>query len=166
MEEGGIISAEEKKEFSRRPGNIEAAIQNHGSIVIAGINSDNDRWKTSYKSFEQQEGTSKEQLILVKRMGSRKPLPDPAQAQSSRPILNAEDSYFQNGNEYIQSKSGAIGVYNPAASNRARSFLTNIGGSIMDKVPDFTVSPAPSVDARSMLSSNYNPYPGELIHRC
>jgi hypothetical protein len=159
MEEGGIVSVEERKELGRKPGSLEAKEHNNDSIVISGINCDSERWKTNYKSFEQQEGTAKDQLILVKRVGTRKAIPDPAQARSHNGGATAASASPRSWNSQEQQQPIA-----PAPSMRGRSFLTNLGASIAPRLPDSRAaigSTAPAVDARSMLSANYNPYPGK-----
>ena len=162
MEEGGIVSVEDRRELGRKPGNLEAKEHNNGSIVISGINCDTERWQTSYKSFEQQEGTKKDQLILVKRVGTRKAIPDPAQARSQG------QGQWQGQGSYSHSGGAEYGPDQPAAARdtglRGRSFLANLGASIATNLPDSrsAIGPAaPAADARSMLSVNYNPYPGE-----
>ena len=162
MEEGGIVSVEERKELGRKPGSLEAKEHNNGSIVISGINCDSERWKTSYKSFEQQEGTAKDQLILVKRAGTRKAIPDPAQARSHNGGTTAASASPRTWDSQQQQQQQPIA---PAPSMRGRSFLTNLGASIAPRLPDSRTAIGPTataVDARSMLSANYNPYPGKM----
>mmetsp|Transcript_31712 Transcript_31712/g.43275 ORF Transcript_31712/g.43275 Transcript_31712/m.43275 type:complete len:259 (+) Transcript_31712:37-813(+) len=156
MEEGGIVSKEQNSGFSRKSGNLEqATIQNNGSIVIAGINSDESRWKTSYNSFEHQESTSKDQLILMKRVGTRRPLQDPAQTKS---IRCSDTVGMIDNNSY-----NTIKATTSSSSLRGKSFISNIGAQIAHKVPDMQTAIGPTatpVDPRSMHSANYNPYPG------
>ena len=159
MEEGGIVSVEDRKELGRKPGSLEAKEHNNGSIVISGINCDNERWKTNYKSFEQQEATTKDQLILVKRVGTRKAIPDPAQARSHNGGAVSESASPRPWDGQEQQPIA------PAPSMRGRSLLSNLGASIAPRLPDSrsAIGPtAPAVDARSMLSANYNPYPGDI----
>jgi len=156
MEEGGIVSKEENNLLPRKFGNLEQAIiQNNGSIVIAGINSNDSRWKTSYNSFEHHESTSKDQLTLMKRVGTRRPLQDPAQTKS---IRTSDAAAFVDNNNSERVKSTPL-----SSSLRGKSFISNIGAQIAHKLPDMQTAVGPSttpVDPRSMHSANYNPYPG------
>lgn len=176
MEDSGIVSSEERKEWMHKnQGDADARAHNNASLVIAGINADNDRWKTSYKRFESQEKTSKDQLILVKRAGTRRPLEDPAQIKSIRTYLEGDVNVItgENSNRTHaspRSQYAASTTVAPVANAaRGKSFLSNIGAAIAEKIPDSTTvlsSPAPLVNARSMLSENYNPYPGTCLVLC
>ena len=83
--EHGIIAKVEKQEWAHRR-QPEGSTKNTSQLVISGVGGDDgaDRFKTEYRRFAENEGTSRDQLILEKRQKSVKKIPDPAQARSLR----------------------------------------------------------------------------------
>lgn len=151
----GIVSKVERQEWAhRRP--PENNNVNQSSLVIGGISNDSDRWKTSYKSFEEQDRTSREQLILEKRMRSIKHVQNPYQQQ---PIK------ADNANVQQQTSSTRTNPINHSFSKQSMlssSLASDIAASIDPRPQQTTVTPR-ARGADSLLSENYNPFPGEIM---
>ena len=106
-EEFGIVSKEERKEWQHRRQPDENLVHtNKGSFVIGGLSDENERWKTSYNRFEQQEPTSKDQLIYLKRVGTKKIIPDPAQMKSIRNNIDISNDIYRSQYD----RSGSVNI--------------------------------------------------------
>jgi hypothetical protein len=156
--------------------------------VIGGIDiSENeDRYKTNYQSLINQDKTAMEQMTMLKRALPRKNLSDPAQAISKeKPSdqfnIAPEHSYGGLGHtpqstpRYESTPRNNINItqekypsndpnfplagYRPPA-NVNKSFLSSIGSSIVDYVPEQKVTKSTIIQNKTLLAQNYNPNPG------
>ena len=80
--EHGIISKDERKLFDNRRRGEEAKDRNATTYYYGGVAEPSfNRWETTHQSFERQAPTQRDQLTLVKRSGTKKVIPDPAQSK-------------------------------------------------------------------------------------
>lgn len=163
----GIVQQEDG--IMPRPGH-EAKLKHRGiaqkehstSSLIGGISAAEDQYKTTAHRQQNQEGLSKDQLVLKKRIGARKSL-DPHhemaqhhQAQHNQNAVNFRQQPQQNnGYGYIPQGVGG------------KSFTANLGAALVSRVPD--KPPSSCTDSKdftkTMLSQNYNPRPGYTGHK-
>lgn len=173
--EHGIISVEERQEWThkRQPENRQS--KNDSTVVLSGVNADQDRWKTTYKSFETHESTTRDQMTLEKRVRPVKRIPDPAQARSQRDYshmvseaANAGSSYERPEESPRNSNSGEpqslVGYRAPVFTKK--SMISGLGSDIASRID----IPPPQPSNRSankapdtLLTQNYNPAPGKLF---
>lgn len=184
--EHGIVAKVEKQEWGHRR-QPEGAAKNNSQILLAGINNDEDRFKTEYRRFANQESTSREQLTLDKRQKAVRSIPDPAQARSLRdrhaaqsgeygysgttprygseflasPGMNQNESPYQQsaGQQYQQSGYGALN----SATLSKKSFLDGIADSISKKVPEpprVSNNDSTFSKNRILVTDNYQMFPG------
>lgn len=157
--EQGIVSKDERQEFPRKRVNNESASKNSGSLVIGGIDNPDDRFKTTYRRFESQERTDKDQLILEKRMTATRSVPPPGQSRgSSAPSHEGYQSMMQD------MRSTNVGREQKFSSSR-NSLLSNLGDVLISSQ---AVEPPPqksqqeykSEQYRTMMADNFKPFPG------
>jgi len=71
-EEGGIIGMSDKQDFPRRRRGQAPPSENERGSIISGIDvSTEDRYKSNNQRQMQMEGTSRDQLVLSKRVGAK-----------------------------------------------------------------------------------------------
>lgn len=171
--EHGIVSAEERQEWThkRQPENRQS--KNDSTIVLSGVNADLDRWKTTYKSFEAHDGTTRDQMTLEKRVRPVKRIPDPAQARSQRDypqstntaaVVNSDreqQSPRENGGE----SQSLVGYRAPVFTKK--SMISGLGADIASRIDiPAPVTHSVSKDSKApdtLLTQNYNPHPGKLL---
>ena len=155
--EYGIISKEERQEWARKRTNTDLSTsKNAGSIVIAGVDNPDERYKTSYRRFETQERTGRDQLTLDKRQNPIKKIQDPAQAHFTyQPSFNESPREL---NYSMNSTNKKDGIINPRAS-----LLSNIGEKLFQdfSLPPNPKQPRPNENYRVLITDNYNPAPGK-----
>ena len=91
--EHGIVAKVERQEWGHRR-QPEGASKNNSQLVIGGINTEEDRFKTEYRRFATNEGTSRDQLTLEKRQKAVRQINDPAQARSMRDRQQGEQGGY------------------------------------------------------------------------
>jgi hypothetical protein len=172
--EHGIVSKEEKQEFAhRRQADENIVTTSKATYKMGGVaNNDFERWKTTYNAFDHQDPTSKDQMILVKRQGTKRVVNDPA---SSKPGVRYDPNQSMRsvggsvgGGSYEQEQqmvgSTSTSAHRPPAPRPGRggSMIANIGASLVDRIDgDMPKSIVTNeMDPRSMLYSNYKPLPG------
>lgn len=135
---------------------VDNVLGGQSHIVIAGIApDDNDRWKTNYSRFANQESTTRSQLTLVKRQLPRRNIEDPAQASSI-----TTTSYFDE--ETLGPQSSTVADNSKQYGSHSRTFLSNLSSSLVDILPD-PKSGNPSTKYnldKTLITQNYNPTPG------
>lgn len=155
--EQGIVSKDERQEFPRKRVN-ESASKNSGSLVIGGIDNPDDRFKTTYRRFESQERTDKDQLILEKRLNATRSVPAPGQSRgNSAPSHEGYQSMMQD------MRSTNVGQEQKFSSRS--SLLSNLGDVLISSQ---AVEPPPpksqqeykSEQYRTMMADNFKPFPG------
>lgn len=159
----GIVSKQERQEFPRKRGNDEAANKNSGSIVIGGIDNPDDRFKTTYRRFENQEKTDQDQLILEKRLHATRHVPDPAKSR----IHSGDnvDAYFSMKQDFNSNRTSrqSEAKYNPRAS-----LLSNLGDVLVttnsiQAPPTHTQQEYKSEKYRTMVADNFQQFPGKAF---
>jgi len=157
--EEGLVSREERKEWtSRRRGEgFNARNSTPGLLGGIGLSASDDRFKTTSQALGNGEGTSREQMILKKRMLPVKMVPNPAQSQSNSRVGSRANSRGDGGGgdyenqcyseqntprseqeQYQQqqnhnnsnsqySEQSLVGYRAPA---QTKSFINNLGASI------------------------------------
>lgn len=163
----GIVSKTDSSEFSKRRVNSEGATRNTGSIIIGGIDNPEDRFKTTYKRFENQEKTDKEQMILEKRIHATRPVLDPSQSRgnSRHGIPNTQFDVYSNMKQDVNSGRGGS---EPKFNQRA-SLLSNLGdilvtNSAIDAPPSKMNVNYKSEEYRTMMADNFKPFPGNFVN--
>lgn len=163
--EHGIISRDERQEFSKRRNNNDGiAEKNAGSVVIGGIDRPDDRWKTTYRRFESKEQTDREQLTIEKRTNPMKRIPDPAQARGrsdTQSLTPQQELMYRSLKDESYSSRDSAPKFNPRTS-----LLSNLGDSLLSTVeppPSTTKAAYNSESYRSMITDNYNPLPGWYV---
>lgn len=163
--ENGIVSKETEEE-ARRNRLLPKSTNSGGSIVIGGIDAPDDRWKTTYRRFQSQESTSKDQLTMDKRVNPIKRIPDPAQ---SRSIRSAHDDGYEpswTGEFDRSSREISPRAVEPRFTPRS-SLLSGMGEQLLNS---HAVQPPPqqsktayrSEEYRTMVADNYKPFPGTV----
>lgn len=175
-EEGGIIGRDGSQEFPRRRrGNAPISENSRGSI-ISGIDiSAEERYKSNNQRQMQMEGTSRDQLVMAKRVGAKGSglnndihnnptavhvigenvanyaIPtDEIEGQSHRaPSINRDPSYSLVG-------------YRAPPKLASSSMFSNIGSNLVSHIP---AGAAPEkrpeyLPSKDMISENFNPAPG------
>ena len=177
--EHGIVAKVEKQEWGHRR-QPEGAVKNNSQILLAGINNDDDRFKTEYRRFANHEATSREQLTLDKRQKAVRSIPDPAQARSLRERQAAQPGEYgysgmtprYGSSDYSESpgfnESGtqfqSSGYVNSSSAGFSKkSFLDGIADSISKKVPEpprGTNNDSEFSKNRVLVTDNYRVFPG------
>jgi hypothetical protein len=163
--EFGIVSKQERQEIPKKRSNNDAATRNSGSLVIGGIDNPSDRFNTTYKRFENQERTDKDQLILEKRVHATRHCPDPANSNKSK---HSSDTYHAVKQDSIQ--------MNPASRDRHSKFnpraslLSNLGDELIasnaiQARPNQIQSEYRSEKYRTLIGDNFKQFPGYTGHR-
>ena len=156
----GIISKEEKQEWSRLRRNPDTVPKNDN--IIGGIASDGDRWQTNYQALTHGDGTRKDQLTLQKRTAPRVPLPNPAQASQRGAVGNhlrsqqstPRGAAGSEGGDYsprseqgsVQGGGSLIGYRAPPAT---KSLFSNMGAELVEAAVVPANAPAPFVPSVS-----------------
>ena len=189
QEENGIISKEIKKEWPRRRREYNSGAQNNNGNIISGIEiSDQERWKSNAQRQNNFEATSKDQLVLNKRLGTKRT----GSGHNLNQVSHDENykNYFKNGTPDHTPRELIGGSYNPSNENNADlnksediydpytlvgykapqkiatgSLLKDIGGSLLNKLSDAALpsKTTPYIPSKSLISQNYNPAPGSTI---
>lgn len=174
--EYGIVSKEAKQEWARKRTPQDAAIsKNAGTLVIGGIDVPDDRWKTTYGRFDHHEPTSRDQLILEKRVVPVKRITDPAQAKSIRgqsPFSSANPTprdYEGTGynqqtqhNQYNQSqRTPTISAKTNFLSGLGEKIVSNPGGIAIKDAQQSPRQARPNENYRILMGDNYKPFPGK-----
>lgn len=177
--EYGIVSKEERAEWARKRATQDATkAKNSGSLVIGGIDAPEERWKTSYTRFENQEGTNRDQLTLEKRVNPIKRIGDPAQARSVRQMagdpLSAQPSprdyelYQQQQQQRQrdqQRSSIRIGAKTNLLSGLGEKIVSQGSVPLKDPAALSPRQPRPNENYRVLIGDNYNPFPGYTGYR-
>jgi hypothetical protein len=161
----GIVSKQERQEFPRKRSNNDAVTRNSGSLVIGGIDNPNDRFNTTYRRFENQEKTEKDQLILEKRVHATRHVPDPAKSVGAMQSSDAYHAAKQNSMQMNPRSFDRDTKYNPRAS-----LLSNIGDSLIasnaiQAPPTQSATEYRSEKYRTMIGDNFKQFPGYTGHR-
>jgi hypothetical protein len=195
QEGGGIISKEIKQEWPRRRRDYIPPTENSKGSIINGIDvTDQERWKTNMQRQNNFEATSRSQLVLNKRLGTKGTgtvsntgsQNENLQNYSNNPTPNGTPRGYGYHNEIsnkipiqpstINDNSHSIvdDVYNPysLAGYRAPvklatgSLLSNLGSSLVGKLSDTTQPPKASsyIPSKNLISQNYNPAPGIITN--
>jgi len=176
----GIVGKNEKQLY--RPKVDTMSILNNDrfrdtSSIISGIDVPNqsERWISNSRRQMEFESTEKFQLSVVKRLGSKKTIPDPAQSHSNMrnpfdEVINAEiiEQYRKDStprmrpeNESQQGENSTlIGYRAPAAASK--SLLSNLGSTLsthmLEPPPKSSVTSASY--SKDLIGENYKPLPG------
>jgi hypothetical protein len=107
-------------------------------VFMGGVGSGDDQWKTSYRRFEAQEKTSKDQLTLVKRAPPRKPLPDPVygRTQQQQQGMQHDSAHLNPYDRTSQVHTEQRDFNKPRSNSSNKSFLGSLGASLADSMPD------------------------------
>ena len=156
--EGGIVSIGRDRDFSNKKRDDRGRVGDSNGCPIGGIDS-TDHWRTTYMGLAESESTSRSQLTLQKRSLPRKAIIDPAQAQSR----SSENDMYA-----IHSARSQESSFNPTRNvvNTNRSFIANLGASLVTKIaePDLTPDASQQTLSKTLLTQNYNPTPGNMIN--
>jgi hypothetical protein len=171
--EHGIVSVEEKKEWTslRRGGGAGDGRRPSGSSesIIGGIDVPN-HYQTTIQRQNEGEGTSVDQLSLIKRVGTKKLIADPGTSSTSD--LHQREQYERMVAMNTQANQNVSGQSNlrPSASYMSKSLISNIGASIKDKVAPPPSTPTHNNDIqlppeyrKQLLVENYRNFPGMFI---
>jgi hypothetical protein len=154
QEDGIVTKPGYEAEFKHRT----VAKHQSTSSLIGGISAADDQYKTTAHRLQNQEGISKDQLVLKKRIGSKKTL-DSQFEQSPHQNQNVSNYQYQQSQRVDPSRDQY--KFTPSGMG-GKNFTANLGASLVSRVPD---KPAPRhVDpndlTKTMLSQNHNPHPG------
>ena len=138
--------------------------QHSTSDLIGGISAGQDQYKTTAHRQQYQEGNTKDQLVLKQRIGSKKTLQphyvpsfeQPPHRHLDQNIANQQSSQ-QSNQDY---KFTAVGV-------GGKNFISNLGKSLVDRVPDMPTSTPidPNAHTKTLLTQNHKPHPGYTGHK-
>jgi hypothetical protein len=168
--EYGIISKEERKEWAQKRAPTDPSVsKSAGTLVLGGIDNPEDRYKTSYNRFVNQERTSKDQLTLEKRQNPVKKIEDPSQSKSLAYQQQQQQLFLDSNNAYHGTTSS-----NPSASFSSRgmfsgksSLLSGIGEKLISdsSIPEYHQErqSRPNEHYRNLITENYKPYPGKFF---
>jgi hypothetical protein len=169
--EFGIVSKETRQDWSRKRTPQDAAIsKNAGTLVIGGIDAQDDRWKTTYSRFDHHEPTGRDQLTLEKRVNPVKRISDPAQAKSSQYSSGnptPRDQYDNIGNQFQaqqQHQSQRIPTISAKTnflSGLGEKIVSNPGGIAIKDPQQSPRQPRPAENYRVLMGDNYKPFPGK-----
>jgi hypothetical protein len=174
--EDGIVSVEERAEWARLRRPSDPKLRGEGEI-IGGISVGEEQYTTNYHRQTQGVGTYPDQLSLAKRAGSKKALPDPAQAKQFKqefdygmhapaPGHYRNSSYNSQQEEFSAAQESQYG-YQPRPI--AGSFTKNLGASLVKRVdmpppPDITPGAANArVSNKTLVTQNYKVAPGMIF---
>jgi hypothetical protein len=159
QEDGIVTKPGHEAEFKHR------SVTKHisTSSLIGGISAADDQYKTTAHRLQNNEGISKDQLVLKKRIGSKKTL-DPQFEPSPHPqqYQNQNISNYQQHRQQSNQPRGQEQYQFTPTGMGGRNFTSNIGASLLDRVPDKpTPRPIdPNDYTKTMLSQNHKPQPG------
>jgi hypothetical protein len=166
--EYGIISKEERKEWAQKRGPTDPSFsKTAGTLVLGGIDDPDERYKTSYNRFVNQERTSKDQLTLEKRQNPVKKIEDPSQSKS---LAYQQQQQFLACNDAFHGSTSS----NPSTSFSSRglfsgksSLLSGIGEKLVTDpaIPEYHQErqSRPNEHYRNLITDNYKPYPGNVF---
>ena len=120
--ENGIVGSECKKEFATVT-RIDWGHGDHSEEPLIGGKLLDDQYKTVYKAQTLGEGTSREQLSLMKR--TMKPIPD-------KPV---EDTKPRRSANHFKENFPAAGP-SERSMNGTRSYVADLGDSLVHLTPD------------------------------
>jgi len=138
--------------------------QHSTSSLIGGIPAADDQYKTTTHRLQNNEGITKDQLVLKKRIGSKKaldaqfePSPRPQQYQDQNVSNYQQQQQMRQQDQYQFTATGMGG----------KNFTSNLGSSLLSRVPDKpTATPIdPGAYTKTMLSQNHRPQPGYTGHK-
>lgn len=165
QQEDGIVSKPGYEvEFKHR--SVQSKPQSTSSL-IGGISAGGDQYRTTTQRLQSHEGNTRDQMILKKRIGSKKSL-DPqyvpsfqdSQQHQNRDVYNSVPFAPQNVTPTDDYTHSAVGV-------GGRNFTANIGASLVSRIPDKPSSTRvdPNDYTKTMLSQNHKPLPGYTGNR-
>ena len=163
--EYGIISKEERQEWARKRVVADVgASKNSGSLVIAGIDEPNERYKTTYRRFEAHERTSRDQLTLEKRQQPVKKV-DPAFATGN---MQYGMSPRMDTSNFNSSFTSSANTRKDPIINPRSSLLSGIGEKLLatNAVPppkENYKQPRPNENYRVLTTDNFNAMPGTIL---
>lgn len=132
----------------RRP----SANKHNDEPLIGGIQAD-DQYKTSYRRMANHEETDQSQMVLAKRTLPKKMLCDPA-VEHRR--YNTENTSRQ-----LNQAPTAEEVYGYRPAGLGKSFIANIGSSLVNRIESVPTSgTTPKNFTKDLLVENYNTAPG------
>ena len=139
------------------------------SSLIGGISAAEDQYKTTAHRLQNQEGNTREQLVLKNRIGCKKSLADSQFEQYSQ-YPNQNIANYQQQQQYRQRDSEqqqAAGYQYSATGMGGKKFTSNLGASLVSRVPDkpSAVPIDPNDYTKTMLSQNHKPHPGYTGHK-
>mmetsp|Transcript_17300 Transcript_17300/g.32572 ORF Transcript_17300/g.32572 Transcript_17300/m.32572 type:complete len:259 (-) Transcript_17300:504-1280(-) len=156
QEDGIVTKPGCEAEFKHRT----TAKQQSTSSLIGGISAADDQYKTTAHRQQNQEGISRDQLVLKKRIGSKKALDSQFEPSPHPQVQNQNISNYQQHRQQMepsreQYRFSATGV-------GGKNFTANIGASLVSRVPDKPTARHvdPNDLTKTMLSQNHNPHPG------
>lgn len=159
QQEDGIISKQgTEAEFRHRT--VQPKRQDTSSL-IGGISAAGDQYKTTSHRQQNCEETSKDQLVLKKRVGSKKLL-DPQYEVPHPDSMSSDLSNIQNiSNQQREQASGKHYQFTPQGMG-GKNLTSNLGTSLLSRVPE-KPTPAPSNSndvSKTLLLQNHKPLPG------
>lgn len=166
----------DKQDFPRRRRGQAPPSENERGSIISGIDvSTEDRYKSNNQRQMQMEGTSRDQLVLSKRVGAKG-------AGLNNDIHNnpaAAYAFGENSENYAAPSAEMPGLstqqptmnrdpsfslvgYRAPPKLASSSMFSNIGSSLVSNVPVSSEPPKRSefLPSRSLIGENYNPAPG------
>lgn len=174
QEEGGIVARNEKQEWPRRRRGMGPLSEHSKGNIITGIDvSDSERFKSNAQRQMMFEETTREQMVLSKRLGAKG---GGGQIGSTNSLENDGSSQALNSagsneyqtmhgsaleNEYVDSSMSLIG-YRAPVKLASGSLLSSLGSSVLAGVKDVEYKPRvrPFQPSKDLIGQNYNPAPG------
>lgn len=179
-EEGGIIGMSDKQDFPRRRRGQGPISENERGNIISGIDvSSQDRYKSNNQRQMQMEGTTRDQLVLAKRVGAK------GSGLNSNIHNNPAAAHLigENAENYaVPSAIASHGMSNqsqqPPTMNKdpsysligyrappklaSSSMFSNIGSNLLTHIP---ASSEPEkkpefMPSKNLITENFNPAPG------
>lgn len=161
QEDGIITKPGHEVEFKHRTVQPK---QHSTSSLIGGISAAEDQYKTTAHRLQHNEGNSKDQLVLKKRIGSKKTL-DAQFEQSIHPQYHNQN--LPNHQAQMKQQSHENQYQFTATGMGGKNFTSNLGSALVSRVPDKPISTAidPNDYTKTMLSQNHRPQPGYTGHK-